>query len=98
MNPGLATLRFLDDGKRFVRESERNGWRNYYLYDLSGNLLATLTNHEFEVAGIVRIDEAANKFYYLAQRRQPNEGAAASIGARRERRCAVDGSEVYAQR
>ena len=26
--------KFLADGKRFVWESERNGWKNLYLYDL----------------------------------------------------------------
>ena len=36
--------------KRFIWTSERTGWQNFYLYDLSGKLLATLTNHTtFEV-------------------------------------------------
>lgn len=61
------TIRFLSDGKRFLWESERTGWRNYYLYDLSGKLLATVTNHPFEVAGIVRVDEKANALYYMAR-------------------------------
>src|SRR5262249_38509446 len=29
-------MQFLKDGKRFVWESERTGFKNYYLYDLSG--------------------------------------------------------------
>jgi dipeptidyl-peptidase 4 len=58
---------FLKDGKRFVWASERTGWRNYYLYDLSGKLLATLTNHPFEVAGIIKVDEEAAQFYYMAR-------------------------------
>jgi dipeptidyl-peptidase-4 len=37
------------------------------LYDLSGNVIATLTNHDFEVANIVRVDEAAGVFYYMAR-------------------------------
>ena len=49
-------MRFLADGKRFIWASERTGWRNYYLYDLSGKLIATLTNHPFEVASIVQVD------------------------------------------
>ena len=27
---------FLADGQRFIWESQRNGWNNFYLYDLSG--------------------------------------------------------------
>ena len=34
------TMIFLKDGKRFIWESVRNGWSNYYLYDLSGTLIA----------------------------------------------------------
>jgi len=58
---------WFEDGKRFVWESERTGFKNYYLYDLSGKMLATLTAHPFEVAGVVRIDEKAKALYYLAR-------------------------------
>jgi dipeptidyl-peptidase-4 len=62
------TIRFLKDGKRFVWASERNGWRNFYLYDLSGKLLAPLTQHDsFEAASIVRVDENAGLLYYTAR-------------------------------
>jgi dipeptidyl-peptidase-4 len=60
-------MKFLKDGRRFLWTSERTGWRNYYLYDLSGQLLAPLTNHEFEVANIVRVDEDAGLLYYQAR-------------------------------
>ena len=60
-------MRWLEDGRRFLWESERTGFKNYYLYDLSGKLLATLTDHPFEVAGIVRLDEAANALWYMAR-------------------------------
>lgn len=61
------TIQFLKDGKRFIWASERTGWRNFYLYDLHGKLLATLTNHQFEVANILRLDEEAGMLYYLAR-------------------------------
>jgi dipeptidyl-peptidase-4 len=60
-------IQFLSDNKRFLWESERTGWRNYYLYDMSGKLLATVTSHPYEVAGIVRVDEKANALYYMAR-------------------------------
>ncbi|MBO0726457.1 MAG: DPP IV N-terminal domain-containing protein, partial [Blastocatellia bacterium] len=60
-------MSFLKDGKRFIWTSERTGWRNFYLYDLSGKLLATLTNHQFEVGAIVRVDEESGTLYYMAR-------------------------------
>ena len=61
------TISWLADGKRFIWESERTGFSNYYLYDLSGKLLATLTSHEAEVAGIVKVDERAKQLWYYAR-------------------------------
>ncbi len=60
-------MRFLKDGKRFIWNSFRTGWKNYYLYDLSGKLLATLTNHPFEVAGIAQVNEETGELFYLAR-------------------------------
>lgn len=60
-------IRFLKDNRRFIWTSERTGWKNFYLYDLSGKLLATLTNHPFEVANIVRVDEDLGLVYYMAR-------------------------------
>lgn len=60
-------MRYLKDNQRFIWTSERTGWRNFYLYDLTGKLLATLTNHEFEAANIVRVDEGAGVLYYMAR-------------------------------
>lgn len=60
-------MRFLKDGKRFIWTSERTGFKNFYLYDLGGKLLATLTDHSFEVANILRVDEEAGMLYYMAR-------------------------------
>ncbi len=60
-------MKFLKDGKRFVWSSERNGYKNYFLYDLSGKLISTITNHQFEVAGIVSVDEKNETLYYMAR-------------------------------
>lgn len=60
-------FKFLTDNYRFVWTSENTGFKNYKLYDLSGKQLATLTNHPFEVAGIVNIDEKAGILYYMAR-------------------------------
>ncbi len=60
-------MQYLEDGQRFLWISERTGFANLYLYDLDGTLLATLTNHGFEVADIVRVDEEAGVVWYMAR-------------------------------
>jgi dipeptidyl-peptidase-4 len=61
------SLTWLKDNRRFIWVSERTGFRNFYLYDLSGKLLAALTNHPFEVSNVVKVDEAAGFLYYMAR-------------------------------
>lgn len=59
---------YLSDNRRFILVSERNGWKNFYLYNLSGKLICPLTQHTtFEVENIVRIDETAGVLYYMAR-------------------------------
>jgi dipeptidyl-peptidase 4 len=59
---------FLSDGRRFIWESQRNGWNNYYLYDLSGKLIAPLTkNTSFESYSLVKLDEARGLLFYMAR-------------------------------
>ena len=59
---------FLKDGRRFIWASERTGWRNYYLYDLSGTLVTPLTRYTaFEAAGLIKIDEDAKAVFLMAR-------------------------------
>jgi dipeptidyl-peptidase-4 len=59
---------FLADGKRFIWESQRNGWNNFYLYDLSGRLIAPLTSSSsYEADKLVKIDEKAGVLFYTAR-------------------------------
>lgn len=60
-------IRYLKDQKRFIWQSERNGFRNYYLYDLAGKLHATLTQHEADVGPILRVDEDQGIMFYMAR-------------------------------
>ena len=62
------SLTWLKDQKRFIWESDRNGWTNYYLYDISGKLINPITSHTtFEAGTIVKIDEAAGVLFYMAR-------------------------------
>jgi len=64
----LFVPHWLKDGKRFLWESERNGWKNYYLYDLSGRLINAVTNNaSFEADRIVKLDDANNVMFYTAR-------------------------------
>ncbi len=59
---------WLAGNKRFIWSSERNGFRNLYLYDVSGKLLNAITSHStFEVVGITRVDEAAGVVFYTSR-------------------------------
>ncbi len=60
--------RFLKDGTRFIWESQRNGWKNFYLYDLSGKLIAPLTTSTiYEAENLVLVDETRNLLFYTAR-------------------------------
>ena len=60
-------ITWLADGKRFIWASERTGFNNLYLYDLTGRLLTTLTAHPFEVGSVVNVDERARQLWYYAR-------------------------------
>ncbi|MGE5360722.1 MAG: DPP IV N-terminal domain-containing protein [Bacteroidales bacterium] len=59
--------RYLADADRFLWVSERNGFKNVYLYDLRGRLIAPITQNQVDLAAIVRVDEKANALWYLAR-------------------------------
>jgi dipeptidyl-peptidase-4 len=62
-----ASPLFLKDGKRFIWTSERTDYRNFYLYDLSGRLIAQLTDHTFDVGEVLKIDERNGFIWYTAR-------------------------------
>ncbi|MGV3615674.1 MAG: DPP IV N-terminal domain-containing protein [Fimbriimonas sp.] len=61
------TVQFLKDNRRFLWESERNGFKNLYLYDLDGKLINPITQHQADVERVVRVDEAKGVAYYMAR-------------------------------
>ncbi len=60
-------MRYLKDGKRFIWQSERTGFSNYYLYDLTGKQLAVITNNPVESDRILSVDEDNNVMFYMAR-------------------------------
>ncbi len=61
--PGFTLL---EDGKRFIWMSERDGWYHLYLYNLDGSLLRRLTGGTFPVLRVVAVDEERGWVYFIA--------------------------------
>ncbi len=57
-------IHFLDDKASFIWSSERNGFKNLYLYDLTGKLKHAVTQNEFDLQGIVSVDEKKGRIFY----------------------------------
>jgi dipeptidyl-peptidase 4 len=59
--------RFLDDGERFLWETECDGWKRFQLRHLDGRLLHEVTPIEsYPVEAVVHLDEPAGLLYYSA--------------------------------
>ncbi len=62
------SITWLKDGNRFIWDSDRSGFKNYYLYDFkAAKLITPLTTLPAEVASIVRVDEPAGVMFYMAR-------------------------------
>jgi len=65
-------IQFLADGNRFLWVSERNGFRNIYLYDISGRATPVgVTQNSFDLDEIKKVDEKKGLLWYTA-RSAPN--------------------------
>ncbi len=53
--------------KRFLWTSERNGFKNTYLYDLSGKLHNSVTQNQFDVGSIIKVDVKRKLLWYTAR-------------------------------
>jgi len=61
------TMQFLDDGMRFIWETEQRGVSQFELRSLDGSLIATLTPDTFDAVSIEEVDEVAGVLYYMAR-------------------------------
>jgi len=57
---------FLEDGKKFIWASEKDGWQHFYLYDIEGNLISQLTKGDFPVVNVTTVDEEEGWIYFTA--------------------------------
>ena len=59
-------MRFLEDGQRFIWQTEKTGWRQYELRHIDGSSICTLTRGEYPVSSIIEVDEKEGWLYYYA--------------------------------
>ena len=62
-------MRFLKDGKRFIWESQRNGFKNFYLYDLSRQADRAVDDADRRTRPTTSccVDETRNLLFYTAR-------------------------------
>ena len=60
------TIYVMKDGSGFIVKSYKNDWENLYYYGWDGKLIAQLTNLNFRVTGIERVDEDQKLVYFTA--------------------------------
>jgi dipeptidyl-peptidase-4 len=60
----VPEITFLNDGKTFLINSERDGWNHIYQYDLSGKLIKQVTKGNWDVDQFYGINEKKKLVYY----------------------------------
>ncbi|MBI3502971.1 MAG: S9 family peptidase [Bacteroidetes bacterium] len=66
-------LTFLPDGNKFIWSSERDGFNELYLYDLSGKLLNQITKGNFDVEKFFGYDEKTQTVFYTSTKVSAND-------------------------
>ncbi len=56
----------LTDPQRFLWISDRDGFRNLYLYDLNGKLVKQITSNRFDAQQVVSVDKRRGLIWYTA--------------------------------
>lgn len=65
---GLARgdVEWIDDGKRFLWASERDGWRHIYSVSRDGREVKLVTKGSFDVTSVEKVDDANDWIYFQA--------------------------------
>lgn len=64
-------VRWLNQGKKFMWISERDGWRHVYMVSRDGQKVRLITPGEFDVISIESIDEKNGWIYFIAAPNNP---------------------------
>jgi dipeptidyl-peptidase 4 len=63
-----ARIEFLPSGKSFILKSDKDGWENLYLHDMSGKQLNQITTGNFWGTSVLKVDEKAKQVYIRARK------------------------------
>ncbi|MCD6346734.1 MAG: S9 family peptidase [Bacteroidales bacterium] len=66
-------LYVMNNGSGYIIRSAKSDWMNLYYYDWNGNLKAQLTNLNFRVNSINKVDEENGKVYFTATGKESTE-------------------------
>ena len=69
---------FLENGN-ILWVSERSGWHHIYIHSAEGQLVNQVTDGEWEVKGIKKVDEANQKVYFMANKESTFENRFYSV-------------------
>jgi dipeptidyl-peptidase-4 len=64
-------LIFLEGGKYFIWNSEKDGWNHIYIFDVQGNEVAQLTRGTWEVTEFYGVDQKSGLLYFSASMNGP---------------------------
>ena len=74
------TIYVMKNGSGFIVKSYRNDWENLYYYAWDGNLISQLTNFNFRVTDIDRVDEDNKTVYFFATGNESTNSHAFRVG------------------
>ncbi len=61
-------IEFLPSNKYFILKSDKSGWAQFYMHDMSGKEISRITTGDFTVGSILKIDEKAKLIYFNARK------------------------------
>ncbi len=70
----------MKNGSGFIVRSSRNDWENLYYYAWDGKLIAQITNFNFRVTSIDRVDEDLKAVYFSATGPESTDSHAFRVG------------------
>lgn len=68
-------LRIIDNGRKMIHWSERNGWANLYLYNADGTLIRNLTEGAYHVDDVLAVNEKEGYVLFRACGKEKGENA-----------------------
>ncbi|MDB5229932.1 MAG: family peptidase, partial [Chitinophagaceae bacterium] len=64
----LDNIHFLENNKGYIVQSDKSGWMHIYQYDMNGNPVNQVTNGNWTVKDILKIDEKKGMSWFTARK------------------------------